>query len=178
MQYRNKVGSLRTAYAEARLLREKAAHAGVTFLVNDRCDLAMAIDADGVHLGQHDLPVSYARKLLGPDKLVGLSTHNESQVRAAADLPIDYLAFGPVFPPRSKTDHDPVVGLSALADARPLTTRPLFAIGGIARDEVRAVIQAGADGIAVISAVLSAPDVGRAVRELQDRLAELPSPAP
>ena len=165
-QYRNKTGSMKEAYPEALSLRKTAAELGVLFIVNDRCDLAMAVDADGVHLGQHDLPYAEARKLLGPEKLIGLSTHNADQVREAAQFNPDYIGYGPIFKPVSKQDHEPVVGLDGLRTMRALTTVPVFAIGGIHLDQVRSVIQAGADGIAVISAVLHAPDVKQAVEDL------------
>ena len=165
-QYRNKRGSMKEAYAEALPLRKLAADLGVTFIVNDRCDLALAVDADGVHLGQNDLPYAEARRLLGPKKLIGLSTHNADQVGQVAKLKPDYLAFGPIFTPASKQDHDPIVGLEGLRQIRSLTSLSLFGIGGIQLDQVGAVMQAGADGIAVISAVLTAPDVKKAVEQL------------
>ena len=96
-QYRNKAASMKTAYEEALVLRRVAAQAGVLFIVNDRCDLALAVDADGVHLGQGDLPLDMARKVMGPDKLIGISTHNADQVIAASAGKPDYLGFGPIF---------------------------------------------------------------------------------
>ena len=170
-QYRNKSASMKEAYAEALVLRKVALDAGVTFIVNDRCDLALAVDADGVHLGQGDLPFTYARKIMGPDKLIGLSTHNTAQVREADRLKPDYIGFGPIFTPGSKQDHDPVVGLEGLKQIRPLTSLPIFAIGGIQADQVKAVMKSGANGIAVISAVLKAPNVTKAV---QDLIAQMP----
>ena len=164
-QYRNKTASMKEAYAEALLLRRLAADLGVTFIVNDRCDLALAVDADGVHLGQEDLPYAYARKIMGGEKLIGWSTHNPEQVKTADRLGPDYIGFGPIWKPGSKQDHDPVVGLSGLTQARALTALPIFAIGGITLENAEPVIKAGADGIAVISAVVKAPDVRRAVSE-------------
>lgn len=155
---------MREAYREAILLRQAATDAGARFLVNDRCDLALAVDADGVHLGQQDLPVRMARALLGPDKLVGLSTHTDAQVIAATGSGADYLGFGPIFPPGSKRDHDPVVGIEGLRRIRKLTSLPVFAIGGIAHDHLPAIIGAGADGVAVISAIAQAPDVTAVTR--------------
>ena len=104
-QYRNKTASMKEAYAEALPLRKLAAELGVLFIVNDRCDLALAVDADGVHLGQGDLPLELARKVMGPDKLIGISTHNSDQVRTAAAGKPDYLGFGPIFKPGSKQDR-------------------------------------------------------------------------
>jgi thiamine-phosphate pyrophosphorylase len=165
-QYRNKSASMKEAYTETLPLRKIAAELGVTFIVNDRCDLALAVDADGVHLGQTDLPYADARKVMGPDKIIGLSTHHAGQVKEAEQLKPDYIGFGPIFKPASKQDHDPVVGIEGLRQIRALTSLPIFAIGGIQLGQVGAVMQAGADGIAVISAVLNAPDVTKAVKDL------------
>ena len=172
-QYRNKTASMKEAYAEALALRQAAAKAGVLFIVNDRCDLALALDADGVHLGQGDLPLNLARKVMGPDKLIGISTHNPDQVREAAAGKPDYLGFGPIFKPGSKQDHDSVVGLEWLRTIRSLTSLPVFAIGGIQVDQVGEVVRAGANGVAVISAILKAPDISHAVKMF---LAQLPGP--
>jgi thiamine-phosphate pyrophosphorylase len=163
-QYRNKTASMKEAYAEALQLRQAASKAGVVFIVNDRCDLAMAVEADGVHLGQGDLPLDLARKLMGQNKLIGISTHNPDQVREATIGKPDYLGFGPLFKPGSKADHDPVVGLAGLRAIRPLTPLPIFAIGGIQIEQVNEVMQAGANGVAVISAILKAPNVSHAVK--------------
>ena len=172
-QYRNKSASMKEAYAEALVLRQVALDAGVTFIVNDRCDLALAVDADGVHLGQGDLPLDLARKVMGPDKLIGISTHNPDQVREATDGKPDYLGFGPIFKPGSKQDHDPVVGLEGLRAMRRLTSLPVFAIGGIQVDQAGEVMRAGANGVAVISAILKAPDISHAVKAF---LAQMPGP--
>ncbi len=176
-QYRNKTASMKDAYTEALALRKAAAEARVLFIVNDRCDLALAVGADGVHLGQDDLLFQHARTLMGQDKIIGLSTHNADQVKEAAQLKPDYIGFGPIFTPGSKQDHDPVVGLDGLRQVRPLTTLPMFAIGGIQADQVGAVLQAGANGVAVISAVLKASDVKKAVKDLLTRLTVPTSPA-
>jgi thiamine-phosphate pyrophosphorylase len=164
-QYRNKSASMKEAYAEAMALRTAAADVGGTFIVNDRCDLALAVDADGVHLGQEDLPYGYARKIMGPDKLIGLSTHNPDQVKAADQLKPDYIGYGPIFTPGSKQDHDPVVGVQGLQHVRPFTTLPIFAIGGIRLEDVEEIMKAGADGVAVISAIVKAPEVRRTVSD-------------
>lgn len=173
-QYRNKTASMKEAYVEVLALRQAAAKAGVLFIVNDRCDLALAVDADGVHLGQGDLPLDLARKVMGPDKLIGISTHNPDQVREATAGKPDYLGFGPIFKPGSKQDHDPVVGLEGLRAMRRLTPLPVFAIGGIQIDQVGEVMKAGADGVAIISAVLKAADIREAVRKF---LAQMLTPA-
>jgi len=155
---------MKDAYVEALALRRTAAELDVRFIVNDRCDLALAVNADGVHLGQNDLPLDLARKVMGPDKMIGISTHNSDQVREATGGKPDYLGFGPIFTPGSKQDHDPVVGLAGLRAMRALTSLPVFAIGGIQIEQVGDVIQAGADGVAVISAILKAPDIRHAVK--------------
>jgi thiamine-phosphate pyrophosphorylase len=173
-QYRNKTASMKDAYLEALLLRQAATNAGVRLIINDRCDLALAVDADGVHLGQDDLPLNLAREIMGPDKLIGISTHNPDQVREATAGKPDYLGFGPIFKPGSKQDHDPVVGLEGLREIRGLTSLPVFAIGGIHIEQAGAVIQAGANGVAVISAILKAPDISHAVKAF---LSQMPGPA-
>ena len=173
-QYRNKTASMKEAYVEALALRQAATKAGVLFIVNDRCDLALAVNADGVHLGQGDLPLDLARKVMGPDKLIGVSTHNPKQVREATVGKPDYLGFGPIFKPGSKQDHDPLVGLEGLRAMRKLTSLPVFAIGGIQIDQVGEVMKAGADGVAVISAILKAANIRKAVRKI---LAHMPTPA-
>lgn len=176
-QYRNKSAAMKDAYVEALLLRQAAAKAGVLFIVNDRCDLALAVDADGVHLGQGDLPLDLARKVMGPDKLIGISTHNPDQVRVATAGKPDYLGFGPIFKPGSKQDHDPVVGLEGLRAMRGLTSLPVFAIGGIHIEQTEELIQAGANGVAVISAILKAPNISHAVNAFLAQMPRSTSPA-
>lgn len=169
-QYRNKLASMKEAYAEAVPLRKIAAELGVTFIVNDRCDLALAVDADGVHLGQGDLPYRGARTVMGTDKLIGLSTHNPDQVQEADRLKPDYIGFGPIFKPGSKQDHDPVVGIQGLKEIRRLTSLPIFAIGGLTVENVADAIKAGADGVAVISAIVAVPDIRHAVTDFVSRI--------
>ena len=176
-QYRNKTASMKAAYAEALPLRKIAHELGVLFIVNDRCDLALAVDADGVHLGQGDLPLDLARTVMGPDKLIGISTHSRVQVVAATAGRPNYLGFGPIFTPGSKLDHDPVVGLQELRAIRSLTTLPIFAIGGITVDRTEEVIRAGADGVAVISAILKASDISRATTDFVLRVSTPTLPA-
>ena len=164
-QYRDKHGTGRDAYRCASDLRRATADAGALLLVNDRCDLALAVDADGVHLGQDDLPLTLARAIMGPDRLIGLSTHTPAQVIAAAEQGADYIGFGPIFPSGTKRDHEPVVGIGGLAGIRRLTSRPVFAIGGIILETTGTVMEAGADGVAVVSAVWSAADPAGVVRQ-------------
>jgi thiamine-phosphate pyrophosphorylase len=168
-QYRDKLSHMGEAYERALPLRRLAKESGATFLVNDRCDLALAVDADGVHLGQDDLPLALARSVMGEGKLIGLSTHRLEQVLAAGDA-ADYLAFGPIFDTGTKPDHEPVVGVEGLRAIRSHTTLPLFAIGGITLERVAPVLEAGADGVAVISALAGSPDVAGAARAFMARL--------
>ncbi|MGC3975156.1 MAG: thiamine phosphate synthase [Nitrospira sp.] len=170
-QYRDKQATMKEAYARALALRQAATEVGAMLIINDRCDLALAVKADGVHLGQDDLPLANARQILGPEAIIGLSTHNQEQVREAVALQPDYIGFGPIFSTATKTDHDPVVGLEGLRAARALTTLPIFAIGGITSQHVSDIMTAGADGMAVISAILKAVDLEAAIR------AFLPSPS-
>ncbi len=176
-QYRNKTASMKAAYAEALSLRKLARDLDVLFIVNDRCDLALAVDADGVHLGQEDLPLDLARTVMGPDKLIGISTHNLQQVLAATAGGPDYLGFGPIFKPGSKADHDPLVGITGLKAVRSLTSLPIFAIGGITVNDIEQVMQAGANGVAVISAILKAPDIRRSVNDFASRISTATSPS-
>lgn len=143
IQLRDKYASSGELYKSAQQVAECVRKAGGIFIVNDRVDVARAMDADGVHLGQDDLPVESARALLGPGKLIGYSTHVLEQVREADCSTADYVAFGPIFPTSSKVNPDAVVGLVGLREARKATRKPLVAIGGIALENARAVIEAG-----------------------------------
>ncbi len=165
IQYRDKRASARTLYENGRAVGERARGADAVFIVNDRVDVARAVDADGVHLGQDDLPVASARQLLPPGKWVGCSTHSLNQVREADRSSADYIAFGPIFPTRSKEHPDPVTGLEGLRQARQATVKPLVAIGGITLETAWAVIDAGADSVAVISDLVRGLDIGARVRE-------------
>ncbi len=167
VQLRAKLASDRDAFSWAAEIRAATREAGVLFLVNDRFDLALLADADGVHLGQQDLPPRQlppeARKRL----LIGRSTHSLEQARAACDEPVDYVAFGPVFGTRSKRSPYDACGLEALAEVvRLAAPRPVVAIGGIDADNAGAVAAAGAAGMAVISAVAGADDPVAATRRL------------
>ena len=139
-------------------LAADARSAGATFIVNDRADIARLARAAGVHLGQDDLTPAEARDVVGPGAIVGVSTHNETQVRTALDAPVDYLAIGPVFDTGSKDRPDPVVGLDGVRSAAMLTAArewPLVAIGGITVERAAAVLEAGATSLAVISDLLA-----------------------
>jgi len=130
----------------------------VPLIINDRIDVAVALGADGVHLGQSDLPAEVARRLLKPGAIIGVSTHDLNQLELAAKLPVDYIAFGPIFETETKRDHERVVGLDGLKAARAIAVDlPLVAIGGITRNNVQAVLAAGADSVALIAALVSNP---------------------
>lgn len=175
-QYRDKTAPGRDLYHQAEQLRQAAHDRGATFIVNDRCDVALAVEADGVHLGQDDLPLSLAKAVMGPNKLIGISTHTSEQVREATAGGADYVGFGPIFSTASKTNHEPVVGVEGLRQARLLTPLPIFAIGGITVASAEGIMHAGADGIAVMSAVWAAPDIATAVHVLIERIARASRP--
>jgi thiamine-phosphate pyrophosphorylase len=137
----------------------------VTFVVNDRADVAALAGASGVHVGQEDLSVEDARAVVGPDKLVGISTHNRAQFEQAAATSADYIAVGPIFSTSTKANPDPIVGKEFIRQVRPLTDKPIVAIGGITLERAAEAVRAGADSVAVISDVLRAPDPGERVRQ-------------
>ncbi len=166
LQLRSKSVATGALLATAERMRELTAAHGATFIVNDRADVARACGADGVHLGQDDLPIEAARVVLGAGSIIGFSTHSETQLAAACARGADYLAFGPIFATTSKSKADPVLGCERIRAARDLTTGPLVAIGGITADTAPAVLAAGADAVAVIAALVRAPDVARATAEL------------
>ena len=149
LQFRHKGFFSREVFAQLELVAELCRDAGVLFVVNDRADLA-AITGAALHLGQDDLTPAAARKVVGAETLIGYSTHNECQLRHAAAEPANYLALGPIFGTASKQNPDPIVGTDELRRLRPLTDRPLVAIGGITRTNVQSVLAAGADSVAII----------------------------
>ena len=156
IQLREKNLSAIDFYNEAKAALDVARQRGVTLIINDRVDIALALSATGVHLGQDDLPPEAARKLLGPDAIIGYSTHHVSQAIAASAFPVDYIAIGPIFETCTKANPDPVVGLEGLREVRKaIGDIPLVAIGGINEANAAAVIDTGADSVAVISALLS-----------------------
>jgi thiamine-phosphate pyrophosphorylase len=170
LQYRAKRASARELWEESRTIAESARTAKCAFLVNDRPDVAYLAGADGVHVGQDDLDPEQARKLLGPHRWVGVSTHNLEQFRRAAASSADYIAVGPIFPTSSKANPDPVVGTDLLRRVRALTKKPIVAIGGITLERAVDVLAAGADSVAVISDILKAKDPAATAREFIRRL--------
>lgn len=165
LQYRNKNSSPRELLESAKRLSSVLRPNGVTFIVNDRADVAYLSGASGVHLGQEDLGVEEARAVLGSEKLIGVSTHNREQFQQAAATSADYIAVGPIFSTSTKAKPDPVVGTAFIREVRPLTDKPIVAIGGITLERAAEVIKAGADSVAVISDILRAPDPGERARE-------------
>ncbi|MGI8996843.1 MAG: thiamine phosphate synthase [Pyrinomonadaceae bacterium] len=172
IQLREKHASPREFYVEAEAALHVARERGVQLIINDRADIALALRADGVHLGQDDLDPLAARRLLGADAIIGYSTHNIEQAIEAAQLPISYLAIGPIFVTHTKENPDPVIGLDGLRRVRAqldatATRLPLIAIGGITTENASAILDAGADSVAVVSALLLEPE------EITRRTAEL-----
>ena len=149
-----------------------AATNGVKLIINDRVDIALAVEAHGVHLGQDDMPPEAARRLLGDEAVIGYSTHSVEQAKRAFTLPIDYIAIGPIFSTSTKTDTSPTLGLDGLRAVREAVgTAQLVAIGGISHSNAREVIEAGADSVAVISALLSDPaEISHATQTLINSL--------
>lgn len=156
-------------YDTACTLKPLCATYQVPFIINDEVDIALAVDADGVHIGQEDLPPERVRQLIGADKILGLSTHNLEQACAVNNNLVDYIGMGPVYPTRSKQKPDPVLGLSGLADIIRAKSLPGVAIGGINAENVEAVRALHPDGIAVISAICQADDIALAVQKLSGK---------
>lgn len=158
VQLREKNLASRAFFEEAVTAMEAARANGIKVIINDRVDIALCVGADGVHLGQDDLPPQAARELLGPDAIIGFSTHDSEQARRAVALPISYLAIGPIFTTKTKANPDEVVGLEELRRVREIVGDiPLVAIGGITLENASAVVSAGADAVALISALYQNP---------------------
>jgi len=155
LQLRHKQHWGRAVFDAARDIARMCREAGALFMVDDRADIAMLLEA-GLHVGQDDLPPRDARRLLGSDAVIGFSSHNVQQVCAAGGEPVNYVAFGPVFPTASKRNPDPVTGIEGLKQCRALVEKPLVAIGGITRETAASVWAAGADSVAVIADLLPA----------------------
>ena len=165
LQYRNKNARARQLLDSSRALAQLLMPRGISFFLNDRPDVACLAGASGVHVGQDDLDVEAARRLMGPDKSVGVSTHNLEQFERAAASSADYVAVGPIFSTSSKANPDPVVGVDLLRKLRVLTEKPIVAIGGITLERAAEVMEAGADSIAVISGIVSAGDPGEQAKQ-------------
>jgi thiamine-phosphate pyrophosphorylase len=165
IQLRDKHSTARKVHAEAADLVARLSPSGVRIIVNDRPDIAAIVGAGGVHVGQDDLPVEDARRICGPSRWVGISTHNLDQFREASRTSADYIDVGPIFPTVAKENPDPVVGIDFVRAARRLTSMPIVAIGGITVESAADVFRAGADSVAVIRDLLSAGDPAGRARE-------------
>ncbi len=176
IQLREKRGSAREFYHAALDAMSIARGLGVQIIINDRVDIAIAVKADGVHLGQDDLPPSRARLLLGDSRIIGFSTHSLEQALAADSGPVDYLAIGPVLQTSTKDRPDPVVGLEAVSGVRRRVSKPLVAIGGITIGTARSILDAGADSVAVINDLLSAKDIAERMRAFMNCVGERTEP--
>lgn len=155
LQYRNKGGSEAEVLADALVLRAAAPVGQCLLILNDYPGLVVEVEFDGVHVGQTDMSPGEARALIGADKMLGISTHNPEQLAAAQASAADYVAIGPVFATATKENPSPIVGIEGVRLARAMTTKPLVAIGGITLENSRSVIDAGADSVAVISAIFA-----------------------
>lgn len=170
IQLRDKVAPSRSFLDDARNALRATRTAGAKLLINDRVDIALALAADGVHVGQLDMPVEAARRLLGDRAIIGFSTHDVEQARHALTLPIDYLAFGPIYSTKTKENSDPIVGLKPLGEVKAIAgSLPVVAIGGIDESRINDVLMAGANSIAIISALLADPaHITKTFRNLTD----------
>ncbi len=149
-----------------RRLKAVLAPLGVPLIINDRLDVAQAVEADGVHLGQKDMPCADARRILGPEAIIGLSVETLEQARQAEDLDVDYLGVSPIYPTPTKTDTEGAWGLDGLSALRRSTRHTLVAIGGIKAENAASIIEAGADGVAVVSAICASPEPEEAARRI------------
>jgi thiamine-phosphate pyrophosphorylase len=170
LQYRNKRASARELFESSRKLVSVLAPLKVPLVANDRADVAALAGANGVHVGQEDLDVEKARQVVGPEKLVGVSTHNLEQFQRAAASSADYIAIGPIFATGTKSNPDPVVGTEFIRRVRLLTDKPIVAIGGITLEGAPEIIESGADSVAVISDILRSPEPGMRARQYIDVL--------
>ncbi|MFA0086514.1 thiamine phosphate synthase [Vibrio sp. 10N.261.51.F12] len=168
VQLREKHHDVRAFIEKAAAVKEILADSGVPLIINDRVDVALAVDADGVHLGQSDMPVHLARRLIGNDKLLGLSIENEQQLEQANTLPIDYIGLSAIFSTPTKTNIKKEWGLEGLQFALQQTTLPIVAIGGINTSNLATIAQTGVDGVALVSAISHAKSPQLAARELID----------
>ena len=158
VQLRDKQASMNTLYCEAVKIRNITLKKDVLFIVNDRIDLALLSKADGVHLGQNDLPVEHARSILGKTAIIGVSTHSIEQTQLALRTSADYIAYGPIYQTQTKDNPDPVQGLPKLKEIVAIVDRPLFAIGGINLSNIKGVLKLNVTGAAVIADIFSFPD--------------------
>ncbi|MFD2191615.1 thiamine phosphate synthase [Pistricoccus aurantiacus] len=167
VQLRDKHASDADMIEEAKALKEALAGSGVPLIINDRLDVALAAGAEGLHMGQSDGDVAAARRALGPDAILGLSVSNHAQMREVNEEPLDYLGLGPIFATQTKDDHDIPLGFDGLEELAAASSLPCVAIGGLKADHVEAVRKAGAQGLAVVSAICAAKDPKAAAQEFK-----------
>ncbi len=167
VQLREKNCSSKAFYNEAKQLKKLLSSYNIPLIINDRLDIALAVDADGLHIGQHDLPYPVVRKLLGKNKIIGLSVENLQDIEESNNWDVDYIGLSPVFNTSTKTDTAKALGLDGVKELTSLTIHPSVGIGGINLSNASEIIQAGADGIAVVSAIMSHPNPLQAARELR-----------
>ena len=170
IQFRDKEMKDSEAVVACREIYKLTKKKGVSFIVNDRVEVAKAVDADGVHLGQEDMSFSSARKILGKEKIIGISVETVEQALKAVEGGADYLGVGPIYPTATKPDAGKVLGIARLKEIRESVNIPIVAIGGINENNLEEVLKAGVDGVAVISAVVSAPDITEACRKLKNKI--------
>lgn len=170
VQLREKEMPDRELYLMAKAFRDRTARAGMTLIINDRVDLCRAVEADGVHLGQDDFPVSEARRLLGPQTVIGVSTHSLEQALQAVEEGADYINVGPIFETHTKEHAGPPVGIELFRKVRAMVKIPITVMGGINLDNLNLVLEAGVDRVAVVSAIVGAEDVAGTVREFRRRM--------
>ena len=168
VQYRNKNRETRQMYEEAVRLREICRDSGSIFLINDRVDIALATEADGVHLGQSDMPCPAARKLLGPERIIGVTVHNLSEALQAESMGADYLGVSPIFQTATKPDAGKPAGITLIEEIRAQVEIPLIAIGGINHSNAGEVVRAGADGLCAISCVVAKENVRDEILKFQE----------
>lgn len=170
IQLRDKTASTRFLVEEGLALRKLTRDRDVLLIINDRIDVALAIDADGAHVGQDDMPAQIARQLLGPERILGVSAGNLAEAKPALAAGADYLGVGPIYPTLAKSDAGPATGYLLLSELAQSTETPLVAIGGVTAENAGAIMAAGASGIAVIRAVVHAEDVTGATRALYEAI--------
>jgi len=170
IQFRDKEMGDSEAIVVCREIHKLTREKGIPFIVNDRVKVAKAVDAEGVHLGQEDAPLNFARKVLGKEKIIGISVETIEETLKAAEEGADYLGVGPIYPTATKPDAGSALGISRLKEIRESVNIPIVAIGGINENNLEEVLKAGADGVAVISAVVGAPDITKACRKLKNKI--------
>lgn len=166
VQIREKNSETRDFYELARAMKQRLKGKNVPLIINDRVDVALAVDADGVHVGQKDLPCSVIREMLGPDKIIGVSINTFDQIHKAHEEGVDYLSLSPVYPTPTKPDTTEPFGIAGLIKARKMTTTPLITIGGINKSNIGEIMATGVDGVALVSAICSAPSPRQAAEAL------------